>query len=501
MIRGVFPVCQQDAVGVYHFMTAVQLTRGSVRHSAVWAVLLGLVLLPLIAHLVLGQHNRALADDYCFTIRARELGMMGTLDYWYNNWTGTYASTFFQSVVGLLGAWQWVPGTLVVLWFAALWGALYRWAVLLDWVPGLRVWGSAILSAVTVGVTMDGTLNVYQSMYWTSGAISYSAPLIVWTVNLGVIAWAIHRTKTGSIHPLHYALIGGLAMFTGGFTPLSSVAHVAFFVMALLATLLIAPQSIKRSVLSLWVCGLVFAVIAFAILLLAPGNTIRRSYFPEVPSLAFLIENTVIFTVRFFVTSPLLLAPFLVGMGLSVWAVHAPPGFSKFRSLHRFRRTYITVFAGVVVIAASFLAALYAMTFVPPPRAFIVPRYALVLMFVIVGYLVGTELREILSAVRRGPGLKLVLTGIALAFVGIQTLNTTRLTLEAVPGLSTFAQEWDARDAYLREQAAAAAMEVTLTPFTVNLAEWANVDDVGMDAGHTTCAAEFYGVGAIRVAG
>lgn len=63
------------------------------------------LLLPLLSHIYLGQYNRALADDFCFTEQAQNLGIIGTMDWWYNNWTGTYSSTFFQSITGLSGMW------------------------------------------------------------------------------------------------------------------------------------------------------------------------------------------------------------------------------------------------------------------------------------------------------------------------------------------------------------------------------------------------------------
>jgi hypothetical protein len=443
---------------------------------------------PLLAHIYLGQYNRALADDYCFTNTARQYGLLGNVDHWYQTWTGTYSSTFFQSAVGLNQAWRFVPSVLMTLWIVAAVWAAYPFALLVRLqYPRLS---ALLLGTLIVYAANDGTANVFQSLYWTSGAITYTAPMIVLTFNLGVILRAIrvqHDTPDAPLSRLlpYLLLSAGLCMLAGGFSPLFGAFQASLFTLATLATvasLVIAPTLWKRRLLIIFGTALVFSLISFLILLIAPGNVIRRSRFEDpLPPLR-LIWFTLFATLTFIPTSvgflsPMaVVTPLLVGgtLGLNAQPLTAPQRSFVYRN--RWRLILAVTFVGLILIAACFFAGIFAIATLPPARAYIVPQFALVITVTAIGYIAGMSLqRDFGGSGKPRPILAAIGRGLILVILLVGPLLSARETLSLVPAFSTFAAEWDARDALLRSAAQQAITPVAITPLTVDLATYADV--------------------------
>lgn len=460
--------------------------------------------LPLLAHVYLGQYNRAMADDFCFTERAQALGIAGTLDYWYNNWTGTYSSTFFQSLVGLARAWQWVPSVLIVLWFLAGVWAAYHFAVLVN----LRQRGivSLMLGMLIVYAANDGTANVFQSLYWTSGAITYTAAMIVFTFNLGVIFRTIHVGKrqslsTGQLLP-YLALIAGLCMFAGGFSPLFGAFQCSLFTLATLACLLFAPKDWKRTAVTVLGTALVFALISFLILLIAPGNVIRRAALDAPLSLFDLTWFTLYASVAFIATSagflsPMaLITPLLVGGMIGL--VYQPLQTAQRSAIYRRRWRLIgqTAGFGFVLITACFFAGVYAISDLPPARAYIVPQFVLVMTITAFGYIVGMALQRDYAG-KRQPVLANFAYGLILLVLMLGPIRSALNTLSYAPAFRVYAAEWENRNTQLVSMVARGEKRAVLTPLTQDLAEYA---DLKSNSDDHLCIAQFYGLELTEVA-
>lgn len=452
-----------------------------------------LLFMPLLAHVYVGLFNRPVADDYCFTVIAREYGLIGSVDYWYNNWTGTYSSSFFQSLTGLTGLWRFVPSTLTLLWFAALALAVYQLSVRL---PRRGLIATAV-GAVVVAAAVNGTHNVYQSLYWTSGAITYTAPLIVLTINAGIMVWAVRAHIEQNVNLLPFlALSAGFSMLAGGFSPLFAVAQVAAWSLVFGGVLLFAPRTWKSQALLLIGTALIFSGIAFLILLIAPGNDVRRSRFPDTPSLSSLLNFAYDQTLRFLRRSGWLLAPALIGA--IVGALFVP--VKKIPVLRLILLMVYMAAAVFLLIMACLFTAGYAMTYAPPPRAYIVPRYGLVLFASGVGLIMGMLVQALLTryvpAVTTRTGLLWAAAAVATVIILFVSLTFTLDTLDASPLLNSFAQEWDALDDRLRNETPGSS--VVVDRFRVEFAEMIGVNRITVRALSNECVADFYGLASIR---
>jgi hypothetical protein len=459
--------------------------------------------IPLVTHLYAGFFNRPLTDDFCLTVQARELGILGALDYWYNAWTGTYSSTFFQSIIGLGELWRFTPVILILLWMLALTWAIYQLLTTLGSVEqhGDRLPIAFGLTAVMLSVIVNSTLNVYQSLYWTSGAITYSAPLIVLTFNVGLFLRTVRRSVDRDLDLPALALTAGLAMLAGGFSPLFAVVHVAFWFFLLVGSVLFLPQRYRRTALITAFVGLIFAGIAFLILLIAPGNQVRRSRFtgtsPLWPLITFSFDELERFWNRTRYWLPSIAAFAVVG----AWIRLVMPNVRRdgWWTVRMIGLIVFLTLCGVVLICCGYFTGAYAMNFAPPPRSEIVMRTAFLSASCAVGWLVGSLIAGWTPRRVMVPVLAL-LSLAAVFFVARDAVTMTNRTLSEARRLAIYAEDWDTLDRWIDASAGDPTADILVQRFAIDFADMADLDPISTDPERNACIRDYYRVGSVRMA-
>jgi hypothetical protein len=474
------------------------------RRITLWLIA-GVLALPLIAHLYAGLSNRPLTDDFCFTVQAQNRGILGALDYWYNAWTGTYSSTFFQSVIGLGELWRFTPILLILLWVLALTWAIYQGLLSLHLIDEhtVRLPLSFGLAALLLSAIVNSTLNVYQTVYWTSGAITYSLPLIVLTFNLGLFVRTVRRSAEFGSDPAALALTAGLAMLAGGFSPLFSVVHVALWFFLLVGSGLFLPKGYRRAGMTTAFVGLAFAGIAFLILLIAPGNEVRRSRFPESSPLWPLIQFNMTEVQKFLSRSRYWIAPLLAFGIVGAWLRLFKPDIHRGRWWAWLAGLLVfLVLSGGVLIFCGYFAGVYAMNYAPPPRSEIVMRTVFLSTVCAVGWMTGTLTVGLLPISRRvmWPVLAIV-SAVAVILVVTDVATMTNRTLDDARSIALYAQEWDALDRRLDEVAGDESAAIVVEPFTVDFADMARVSKISSVPEQNVCLRDYYRIGSIRTVG
>ncbi|MCU0497553.1 MAG: DUF6056 family protein [Anaerolineae bacterium] len=446
------------------------------------------ILLPSLMLIYLGQFNRAMADDYCFTFDARRLGLFGAVDNFYRVWSGTYSSTFFQSLVGLNEAWSLVPIILSVLWLIAAMTLAYQVAKILN--TRETPWVTLIIGGLIVYAANDGTANVFQSLFWTSGAITYTAPLIVLTFNIALCLYALRTFGNRPLSPAYFALVAGGCMWAGGYSPLFAVFQVTLFTLLTLGSVIGLRGQIRRNALALFATGFIFALTALIILLIAPGNSVRRSYFEDPLPFGQVISNTILSTIGFVPTMILLfsaiavITPLIIGVFLGLTTQPLDLNQRIFLRQHGTKLLPLTLLLLLILVAACFFTALYSIWTLPPARAYIIPQTMLVITSFTWGYIMGASLqRPRWSPIFRGIGVMLLIGGLVFGPIAT-TLEYARL----IPLFSTFAREWDQRDQQLTHSDDPA---VSVSAFTVDLADYAGLEAVDDDS-TIYCYPRFY---------
>jgi hypothetical protein len=291
--------------------------------------------------------------------------------------------------------------------------------------------------------------HIYQSLYWRTGLLTYTTPLVFLPWIFVFITEQSNREKPS---PLLTAFIFILALLGGGFSEASCTVLVStlglYTLIAGIGARQKRPWAEKTFIPAL--AALAGAVLALALLVFAPSAQLRRERYGEPAGLAELVVLLYQFTYAFFALSIKDYQNILLIL-ISVFS-----GFLFLPSIkteNPMNIPLLAVMAGllaVLLMAASFAPSAYVERGLPADRTIIIPRFIAVSGFVVAGWLGGLALREIFSP-RRLEMLVIVLLLTSYAF----PLYTLKLSAEKIPVYAQRTREWDAREAAI--QAAIAA--------------------------------------------
>jgi len=465
------------------------------------AFLVGILVLPLLAHVYNGSFTRMMADDYCFANVALEKGIWGALDYWYNNWTGTPSSTIAQSLIAVLGPRgnALAPAFLLVAWFAALFWTTYQLARLIK-LPQSRLFAFLGASLILYGVIV-GIPNVYQAMYWTSGAMVYTAPLILVTLTAGVMFYSLRQNSPR--FPFWTGMVcAALTFIIGGFTQTIAALQISLLIGALVGCWKSAPDLKQGRLLFLLFAALVGAMLALVVTLIAPGNAVRQAAHPINQSLlevAFLsLENAAAFIamqLALFSTVPVLVCLMLAG--IVAYTLQAPLVKPPLRFNVALKWIGLSSAIGFILIVAFLAPAAYGMGKMLAARAWIVPQTILILVVISWGVAIGLSLKKRTASPAISTRIAIIVALLSLVGPVFATLNTMQVSDE----LRAFASEWDERDRAIRTAVANGNSDVSITPFSVDMADFANLDvvDKTTTGDYTVCMQRYYGLQSVKI--
>jgi hypothetical protein len=183
-------------------------------------------------------YSRPYADDFC-TIAAAQGNPLAFMVAQYGNWSGRYTSMFTSALALQVG--PWFTPILIASLFAAWWLALRRLA-------------SGTLATPILLVMLISAPDPFQSYYWLTGALTYLAPLVLAT-------WCIVLVDKPALSSL-------TAFASAGFSDVAGLIQLVTF-----AALTVTWN--RRMMLPALV-----TVIGVSLVALAPGNAMRRTYFP-----------------------------------------------------------------------------------------------------------------------------------------------------------------------------------------------------------------------------
>jgi uncharacterized membrane protein len=313
---------------------------------------------------------------------------------------------------------------------------------------------------LTLTLTLEGSPNIYQSLYWETGMLTYSLPLILGTLYM---AWLTQSLTSASpyhrVSPL--ALVGSVlfAFFAGGFSETYASLQLAGLATGLPICLILLRGVRRQQASGILGTGLLGAALSFAAVALAPGNQVRMPYMPAHPAVWDLFSRSVhdtyiyVYQVTKYQTIPLILA---VAVPALVMFLASPHQDEPSRSTDRGGLVLLGVIplltASLVVV--PFAPYEYAFSSYPDPRVLITQQYVLFLGIVVWSTLVGLHARQALR--HRWPALpsiaRIFLVVSALLTLVVAARFVERLRDE-VPAFAGFSTAWESRDAHMRTEA------------------------------------------------
>jgi hypothetical protein len=453
--------------------------------------------LALLAHAVVGSFSRYIADDFCTASSLHRLGFLGSQAFWYETWSGRYAFTAAVSAAQTIGPTltPWLP-------FLVLAG----WVGLVAWVAfGLLAPSSSILVALALGAvhaltTLEGTPTVYQSLYWETGVITYTLPLIL---GVGYAGWLVGFID-GRIGPRSTplaAILSALAAFVlGGFSETFLALQATALALALVVVLFWIPESRRRAA---WVlgAGILGSLVSLATMLAAPGTAIRRGLMPEAPGLGPWTEaslrDTYLFIARTVKGSPAAIAlAILVPLTLVFLLKVGDRDRQPVRRPRRWVPLIVLPVATPLLMLSTIAPYEYAVSSYPDGRVLVTTMFVLVGgMMLWAGCLGATASEQAVLArplVIRIAGL---LGLVVVAGVLLVVWRSAAMTLGPLEDSRAFAAAWDTRDQKLRD---AARQPGGVVP-AASLRHMGGLAEIGRDPDEwiNRCVAGTYGLEAV----
>jgi hypothetical protein len=423
---------------------------------------------------------------------------------WYENWSGRFSFTFIVNLTQLVGPklTPILPALALALWLLAVIFLIFRWQRWLQTTASI-ILGFA-LSGLVIFATLEGSPNVYQSLYWQTGMLTYTLPLILLTAYLGWLLFYADELPNKSQHSWAIPASGAATFVFGGFSETYVSVQTALLIALFILSTIMLQGKKRRQVNAFLGAGIVGSLLAMLVIVIAPGNLIRRGLMPPSPDPVELIKKSIydvyIFSVISFRRQPYVVALSIILPALAGFLTYQGISLNKpYRSGDCARWLLPLVVIPVLtagLILAAILPSEYAISSYPDDRVLIMPVYFLFLGMTLWGLSLGSRLRSafviqrewVLSIASLAFGFS-VCALLVFGFVSARTLT------DQAPIARQYAQAWDERDRALKE-----ITEEQDEPIPVpSLRHMGFLAEIGYDPNEwiNRCVAQAYGVDAV----
>lgn len=457
----------------------------------------------------LGNFSRYYADDYCLTSGLLKDGFWKTELGLYLSWSNRFADLPVLSLSELFGrsairAW---PAIGIVLWVLALWWLFVQAsrAIHLPVSVGLTL----VISEILIFFTILEAPQLYQSIYWRIGLITYTLPMAFLAFLIGFIFNRAGKAPPGKV-PLWGSMVCILlAFFAGGFSETYVALQTALLLLAWIGLWLGWKSKAKRTWLFLVGAALTGSLLALVVVVLAPGNAVRLSAIgtgrPPLPGLIRMaVTNAFLFIYislkdNSFQNLLALLVPFLLVYGLFA----REHSFPKLHPSLLAWALVLTPLVGTLLIIAICAPSAYGESSSPDARVLIEASFILVGAVFTEGALAGMSLSQLhLWAEEPAPRSLLVLTSCLFLLTALYPLYDARKTVTQIPIYRAHAASWDAHAAEIHTSLQQGIAVINLHDSQAKSFDvLSGLQEIGSDpnAWVNVCAAEFFGARSIAV--
>ena len=231
------------------------------------------LLVPLVAHSYIGLYSRYIADDFCTAAQYRTLGFLPSIQTWRMTWSGRYAFFFFMDITHLIGPkiTPYMTTLALLIWLITLYLLFRQFLRIIQ--DSVSFFYPFLLALVVLFSTLDGSPDIYQSLYWQTGLVTYGFPLIFLTAYGALLLNVISKKK--KIRWIEVAFSAGITFIAGGFSETFVSVQIVAILIFLSTVFLFVKGESRRSGLLFLVGGLLGAILALILIVTAPGNLFR----------------------------------------------------------------------------------------------------------------------------------------------------------------------------------------------------------------------------------
>jgi hypothetical protein len=453
----------------------------------------------------LGTFSRYGADDYCFSRRLMQTdNLIEATIVWYMNTSNRYTTMLLVGMSEWFGssAIRYLPALAILLWVGGLSWMMSRLSAKLR-LPYPFLSGF-VLSALIAFFSILQAPNRYQSLYWRSGMVTYFTPLIAFALLAGLILVEIWREKPRS-KPAWIAILTliWLGFFlAGGLSETTLAIQGGALGLSIIAVWFLTRGRQREKALSLLLTGLVASILVLVVIFLAPANALRVRAFGPSPPIMEVLQFSLIFAWDFMrETFKSLPTPTFVSLctaallGFSLYTSETPLLQRKTLVLSLIAIAFITH----LLIFFSMTPSVYGQNSYPGARALMATRAVMVTGLMMFGFLIGALSCSVISHLSIHGRLLhwAVSMGLfLLILISVYPIYSADRTLDLLPWYRTRAEQWDIRDAQIRQAVVEGATDLVV----VQLDTIGGVQEYkGREVNWVNrCAAEYYGLNSLR---
>lgn len=464
----------------------------SKRISTIIGLVLFLAGLGLFAYL--GFFNRYWADDWCYNADLKQLGFWGTMEGY--TYITTYASNRFSLTLfsglfytfGLFGV-QVMTLLVVAFWYLGLFFIFLN----LQAISPLKLSRIqiALMTAVIVYYSIYLTPHLYQSLYWRSGLLPYTAAVVlgVWTFTL--ITYQASRPVLSKWIVAATAIV---TFFAGGFSESGGATLTALLAAYVALAVGFQKREWARNSLPVGVVALLSSIMAIVVLIAAPTNAYRVGLYGAPTDWLAFPGRLLYFTsdfVRFsFLDMPLphlAVSATLFLLGILFYQQNG----RKMEGRQLLLLLIFIAFLTFLFVAATYAPSAYIEKSPPAPRTRVISRFILTLGVGLIAALMGMYFRQLLRW-RWLEGAAIILLLGTYAYAARSIL----ITAEKISLYSERAAQWDERDMLIQQAQQQGIMEVNVRGIdglpVGGIRDFKEKRGVGFWINQ--CAARYYGV-------
>lgn len=438
----------------------------------------------------IGSFNRLMGDSLCSYYYAERLGLLRSIWFWRNLWSGRYSAYGFDWLSTKLFPPQNIP------FFIPL--VLLLWVVINTWVTFLllrkktekanTLLAALLLGSTSVFLTLAASPFIQQSFFWVDGFRAYGLPVIVLTAYLipYLLFFEKINTKTKAIAAAFTSFV--LFFASGGLSETFAVFQFALLVFWIAYYWFFErPAKIDNNLLLL-IGGLIGAIIAIVVIVTAPGNATRQSFSPPPPNLFGLLSISLKsygFFLYTIISTPEKIT-ILIGAILAAFWVGSL--FNTNSTAHG-KRILLQIAGAFLLSFTCFPPGVYGYSQPPPDRVLIIAVFILTTLLMSAAFWTGNLYQETLQ---KADGSQNALALLIILFLLSSAWMNASIQYNSRMEYITYAEEWDKTDAIIKAAKVDGKESITV-PAVPN---WAAMDLLNNNPKHwvNECYSYFYGI-------
>lgn len=351
----------------------------------VYAVSLSVVcVLFLLLFIMLSYNSRLATDDYYFIGDLKNHGLFEQVYFQYMNWTGRYSATFSTNVLyNIFGLnqiyYNVLPIASLIIIIGGIWLLYKNLFIFLN--VKLSSYNVLIFSILTATFLFFLSYDIGETWFWYCSFSSYLWSISAFIWGVACVLSLQHNYFTSILSIICFVYIGGASELYNSIILL-------FFIVAIYYRK-VFPEKIFKNIIIAFVAFLV----AFMILIIAPGNYLRDGLFPEhnfIYSFYIVLKSVVKFFVMYLPSRVIYLIcfiPVFIAFGQYIKNKISSPFSIPFKKFF----VIISIFFIAILLTYFYLVA-FVMVETGPPRVMFLVSFLFTCYLVVISIYAGLTL-------------------------------------------------------------------------------------------------------------